>query len=174
MRLGSLDWAKMRSGNGCSGFEGASRVSGRASTRAIHARLRPSPAMAMEGKARGGLSNARIQSYLTAVVMNQKRLAGVLLALFLGWANHRTGMQVIPTCRDAFSCGRRGARARLRRAAYPHGIDRPFNSPRVPPRLPPGFIEGTSTTGTILTYRTLLHNTRSPPPATALPYSGGV
>jgi transposase len=66
---------------------------------------------------RRGLSNVRIQSYLTAAVMNLKRLAALLLALFLGWLGRRSRVEVIPTYRDGFSCGRIDVRAPLRRAA---------------------------------------------------------
>ena len=66
---------------------------------------------------RRGLSNVRIQSYLTAAVMNLKRLAALLLALFLGLLGRRTRVQVITTCQDRFSSEPTEYRAPLRRAA---------------------------------------------------------
>jgi len=66
---------------------------------------------------RRGLSNVRIQSYLTAAVMNLKRLAALLLALFLVRLGHRTRVGVITTYQDRFSGGRLDSRAPLRRAA---------------------------------------------------------
>jgi transposase len=66
---------------------------------------------------RRGLSNVRIQSFLTAAVMNLKRLAALLFALFLRGLGRRSRMEVIPTYRDGFSCGRIDVRVPLRRAA---------------------------------------------------------
>ena len=66
---------------------------------------------------RRGLSNVRIQSYLTAAVMNLKRLAAFLLALFLWCLGRQSRVEVIPTCQDRFSCEWIDSRAPLRRAA---------------------------------------------------------
>ena len=66
---------------------------------------------------RRGLSNVRIQSYLTAAVMNLKRLAALLCLLLFRTVGRRSRMQVIPTCRDRFSCEWIDSRAPLRRAA---------------------------------------------------------
>jgi len=67
--------------------------------------------------ARRGLWNVRIQSFLTAAVMNLKRLAAPLLALFFRCIGRRTRVEVIAPCRDEFSRGRIDSGAPLRRAA---------------------------------------------------------
>ena len=67
--------------------------------------------------ARRGLSNVRIQSYLTAVVINLKRLAALLLTLFFRYVGSRSRLGRIPTCQDRFSGAGLDSRAPLRRAA---------------------------------------------------------
>jgi len=67
--------------------------------------------------ARRGLSNVRIQSYLTAAVMNLKRLAALLWALFFGCAGRRTVARVIRARPEAFSRRRSDFRAPVRLAA---------------------------------------------------------
>jgi transposase len=67
--------------------------------------------------ARRGLSNVRIQSYLTAAVMNLKRLAALLLALLFRYVGHRSRVRVITTYRIRFSDGRLDLQAPLHRAA---------------------------------------------------------
>lgn len=66
---------------------------------------------------RRGLSNVRIQSYLTAAVMNLKRLAALLWPWLLRCLAPRTRLEVIPAGCDGFSRGRIDFRTPLRRAA---------------------------------------------------------
>jgi IS5 family transposase len=66
---------------------------------------------------RRGLSNVRIQSYLTAAVMNLKRLAALLCLLLFRTVGRRSRLGGIPTCQDRFSCEWIDSRAPLRRAA---------------------------------------------------------
>ena len=66
---------------------------------------------------RRGLSNVRIQSYLTAAVMNLKRLAALLVSFSRLRACRRDHFLVIPARRDEFLDPRIDSRASLRRAA---------------------------------------------------------
>jgi len=66
---------------------------------------------------RRGLSNVRIQSYLTAAVMNLKRLAALLWALFWGRIGRPTHVQLMPAPREGFSRPRVHSPSSLRRAA---------------------------------------------------------
>ena len=67
--------------------------------------------------ARRGLWNVQIQSYLTAAVMNLKRLAALLWALFWGWIGRRTHVQLIPAPREGFSPARVPSQPSMQRAA---------------------------------------------------------
>jgi len=67
--------------------------------------------------ARRGLSNVRIQSYLTAAVMNLKRLAALLWASFLGGFDRRSRLQAVASYRDAVSSGPIHSRLPQHRAA---------------------------------------------------------
>jgi transposase len=66
---------------------------------------------------RRGLSNVRIQSYLTAAVMNLKRLAALLWALFLGGIGRRSRVPLIPAGPEGFSPTGVHSQPLLRRAA---------------------------------------------------------